>query len=128
MYRLLLMRMRSSADAEQRGWRESGSLSPRLPSLRGGSGSAKDWKSEECPGDRVWNSEISGTLGGWLPTGLPTGLNGPLSLQLSPHSWGPLVTHAISEQGGQEETAIIVGRGSPGSEFWEILPLPAVGT
>lgn len=66
--------------------------------------------------------------GGWLPTGLPTGLNGPLSLQPSPHSWGPLVTHAISEQGKQEETAIIVGRGSPGSEFREILPLPAVGT
>ena len=128
MYLLLLMCMHSSAEAEWRGWRESGSFSPHLPALRGGSGSAKDWKSEECPGDGVWNSEISGTLGGWLPTGLPTGLNGPLSLQLSPHSWGPLVTHAISEQGREEETAITVGRGSPGSEFWEILRLPAVGT
>ena len=62
MYRLLLMCMRSSAAAERRGWRESGSFSPCLPALGGGSGSAKDWKSEECPGDRVWNSEISGTL------------------------------------------------------------------
>ena len=59
---------------------------------------------------------------------LPTGLNGSLFLQPPPHSWGPLVTHAISEQGREEETAITVGRGSPGSEFWEILRLPAVGT
>ena len=42
MYLLLLMCVDSFADAERRGWKESGSFSPRLPALRGGSGSAKD--------------------------------------------------------------------------------------
>ena len=86
MYLLLLMCVDSFADAERRGWKESGSFSPRLPALRGGSGSAKDWKSEECPGDKSMEFGNLWNPGGWLPS-LP-------SLQVSmlpcPHS--PLPT------------------------------------
>ena len=133
MYLFLLMHLHSSADAEWRGWRESGSFSLLLPPLRGGSGFAKDrslWSVQET------EYGIQRSLEPWgqaaqLLTGLLTGLRGPLSLQPPPCSWGPLhgsLRQPQNKGGRRKPPAITVGRGSPGSEFREILPLLAVGT
>ena len=75
MYLLLLMCLDSFADAERRGWEESGSFSPHLPALRGGSGSAKD-RSLRSVQEAENGIRRSLEPWGWLPV-LPVGPSWP---------------------------------------------------